>query len=79
MCKFCDESEESPRCVDCGMLVCGDVQRADDVLSPLYVSESGNGPLCHKCIGKHEQDDDDFDPYGYINEFGEWASHGQES
>lgn len=73
MCEFCTANDIAA-CVDCGKMVCADIEGPpDDVISPAYVSESGDGPLCQSCFAKteateEEADDDsaflyEFDPY----------------
>lgn len=58
MCKMCDENDDKMEsCQDCGVLICFDVQSADDVIRPAYVTASGD-LFCNRCGTRYDREEE---------------------
>lgn len=55
MCEWCDENNGEPiGCQDCGMMICLDHNRSDDVISQPYVTTEGD-VYCLRCGSRNQR------------------------
>ena len=68
MCDWC-EQEIQTGCQDCGRMICKDMERGDDIISPPYVTASGD-LFCFRCGPDYDRDDEE-DGF-YDDDWGFW-------
>ena len=61
MCKTLCEARgdgEMESCQNCGILICFDIERADDVIDRAYVTTSGD-LYCRRCGRRHDYEEEE--------------------
>jgi hypothetical protein len=78
MCQLCEESEDGSMqsCQDCGILICFDVETADDVVAPAGVTGAGDlycirHASAHDAAEEREEYSSDGTDWDYAESYGD--------